>query len=170
MILTVELITTMTKSMQCFNENSNQNHTNSGKVKIVDHDHDRQYLKLSSYLATKGDLKEEVQNRVGQPQAEGVLQVDLVALEHIVRILGAPVEYDPDEMILQHGNRGVRHIPLLGGESRVQILLVLGRQFLDDNGRIGDFLPIQFDERQLTLLGAETHLMIDILQRERTRR
>lgn len=125
---------------------------------------------LTSYLATERYLEEEVQNGVGQPQAEGMLQVDLVALEHIVRILGAPVEDNPDEMVLQHGNRGVRHIPLLGGESRVQILLVLGRQLLDNNGRVGDLLAIQLDERQLTLLGAETHLMIDILQRigERT--
>lgn len=120
-------------------------------------------LSLCIYLATECDFEEEVQNRIGQTQTQRMLQVHFVALENIIGILGTPVEDDPDEMILQHGNCRIRNIALLCSKSGIQILLILGRQFLDDDGRIGNLLAIELDERQLTLLGTETHLMIDIL-------
>lgn len=70
-------------------------------------------LSLCIYLATECDFEEEVQNRIGQTETQRMLQVHFVALENIIGILGTPVEDDPDEMILQHGNCRIRNIALL---------------------------------------------------------
>ena len=49
-----------------------------------------------TYLTAEWDFEKEIQNRIGQTQAQGMLQIHFVALEHIVRILGTPIEDDPD--------------------------------------------------------------------------
>lgn len=67
-------------------------------------------------------------------------------------------------MVFQHGNHGVSNVALFLGQGGIQVLFVALGQFLDDDGRIGDFLSINLDEWQLSLLGAQLQFMIDILR------
>lgn len=63
---------------------------------------------MESYLSAERELEEEIEDPVGYPGAEGVLQIDLVALEDLVGVLGAPPHHHPGEMVLYHGDGGVR--------------------------------------------------------------
>lgn len=67
-------------------------------------------------------------------------------------------------MILDHGYHGVGDTSLLGRETDVEILAEFLAQFPQDDGAIGDLLAVQFNERQLALLRAEFHLVINILK------
>lgn len=67
-------------------------------------------------------------------------------------------------MILDHGYHGVGDASLLGRETGVEILAEFLAQFPQDDGAISDLLAVQFNERQLALLGAEFHLVIHILK------
>ena len=119
----------------------------------------------NTYLAAELEFEEEVQQRIRQTAAERVLQVDLVPLEHLFRVLAAPGQHHPDEMVLQHRNHRVGNVALLLGQGGVQVLVVARRQLLHDDGRVGNLLPIDLDERQLSLLRAQLQLMVDVLRR-----
>lgn len=104
------------------------------------------------YLSAEGELEEEVEYPVGYPGAERVLQVHLVALEHLVGVLGAPPHNHPREVVLDHRDGGVRHVALFGGEGVVQVVAEPLRELLDYYGAVGDLLAVEFDEGQLALL------------------
>lgn len=110
------------------------------------------------------ELEQEVEHGVGQSASEGVLEVHFVALDHLVGVFAAPEQQHPDEVVLQHGNHGVSNVSLFLGQGGIQVLLVALGQLLDDDGRVGDFLSIDLDEWQLSLLGAQLQLVVDVLQ------
>lgn len=123
--------------------------------------------KTNTNLAPESELEEEVQDAVRYSAAEGMLQIDLVSLEHLIGELGAPPHHHPYQMVLQHGNHRVRNITLLRAQTRVQILVELLRQFLQDNSAVSDLFTIEFDEGQLAFLGTEFHLVVHILQEQK---
>lgn len=110
------------------------------------------------------ELEQEVEHGVGQSASEGVLEVHFVALDHLVGVFAAPEQQHPDEVVLQHGNHGVSNVSLFLGQGGIQVLLVALGQLLDDDGRVGDFLSIDLDEWQLSLLGAQLQLVVDVLR------
>lgn len=77
----------------------------------------------------------------------------------------------PVEVILEHGDGGVGDAALVGGERRVHVGAEVTAQLLDDDGTVGDLLAVELDERQLALVRAELHPVVDVLrERERARR
>lgn len=70
-----------------------------------------------TYLASGDELVAVVKDGVGQTGVEGVLQVELVALEHAVRVLAAPPHHHPREVVLDHRDHRVRQHPLLSRQS-----------------------------------------------------
>lgn len=107
---------------------------------------------VDAYLASERESEEEVQDAVRQSAAPGMLQINFVALDQEVRILGAPVEDDPDQMILDHRDGRVGDVALLLRQACVQVFVETRAQLLDDDGRVGDLLAVQLDEWQLSLL------------------
>lgn len=73
-------------------------------------------------------------------------------------------EYIPTRMVVEHRLEGMTHILLVGCESGVQVFIKVLRQVSYDDGRVCDFLSIQFNERQLTLFWFVFHLMVDVLK------
>lgn len=92
-----------------------------------------------------------------------MLQIDLVALEHLVEVLGAPAGHHPDQVVLDHGYRRVGHGLLVGAQAGVAVLAVLGPELAQDYRAVGYLLAVQLHERQLALLRAELHLVVDVL-------
>lgn len=123
--------------------------------------------KRSSYLASVLELEEKVEQRVRQTASEGVLQVHLVALDHVLGVLAAPEQQHPVQVVLQHRDHRVGNVALFLGQGRVQILLVALAELLDDDGRVGDLLSVHLNERQLSLLGAQLQLVVNVLKRRR---
>lgn len=117
-----------------------------------------------AYLATVRKLEEEVQNAVGNAQAERVLQVHLVALQHLLGVLGAPPEQHPRQMVLDHRDGGMRNVALVLRQRRIDVLLELAGQLADDQRAVGDLDAVQLDERQHALLRAQLHLVVDVLR------
>lgn len=111
------------------------------------------------------ELERPVQQAVGQPGAERMLQVHLVALQHQIGVLAAPHQQHPEQVVLDHRDHGVRNVALLLRQLRVQVLVELLAQITDDDVRVGDLGAVQLDERQLALLGAQSHLVVDVLFR-----
>lgn len=97
-----------------------------------------------------------------------MLQVDLVALEHLVGVLGPPPDHHPHQVVLDHGDGGVRHVALLHAKAGVQVIAKTLRHFPDDYGAVRYFFPVELDERQLTFLGAEFQLVVNILKRKKS--
>lgn len=95
-----------------------------------------------------------------------MLQVDLVALENLVGVLGPPPDYHPHQVVLDHGDSGVRHVALLHAESSVKVIAETLRQLPDDYGAVRYFFPVELDERQLAFLGAELQLVVNILKQK----
>lgn len=95
-----------------------------------------------TYLAAVRELEEEVEDAVGDAGAQGVLQVDLVALQHQVGVLCAPVEEHPHQVVLNHRDGRVRNVLLLQRQAGVNVLLEALRQLLDDNRRVCDLLAV----------------------------
>lgn len=93
-----------------------------------------------------------------------MLQIDLVALEGLIEVLGAPAVYHPNQVILDHGDRRVGHGFLLRGETRVDVLLELGTELLEDDGAVGYFLAVQLDEGKLTAFRTVLHFMVNVLK------
>lgn len=118
---------------------------------------------MHAYLAAVRELEEEVQNAVGDAQSEGVLQVHLVALQHLLGVLGAPPEQHPRQVVLDHRDRRVRNVALLLRQRRIDVLLELAGQLADDQRAVGDLDAVQLDERQHALLRAQLHLVVDVL-------
>lgn len=98
--------------------------------------------KKFTHLARIRNLEEEIQKTVWQANAERILQVDLVALEHILGMLGAPPEQLPNQMVLDHCDHGMGNVALLLGQRRIEILLELLLQLLHDDTRVGDFRAV----------------------------
>jgi len=67
-------------------------------------------------------------------------------------------------MILDHGYHGMGDASLFGCKTGVKILAEFLAQFPQDDGAISDLFTVQFNERQLALLRAEFHLVINILK------
>lgn len=107
---------------------------------------------VDAYLASECESEEEVQDAVWQSAAPSVLQINFVSLDQKVRVLGAPVEDDPNQMILDHRNGCVGDVALLLCQACVQVFVETRAQLLDDDGRVGDLLAVQLDEWQLSLL------------------
>lgn len=120
-----------------------------------------------TYLAYKRPLEEEVENTVGDTGAQNVLEVQFVALQHLVKVFGTPTHDNPGQVVLDHGNHRVGDASLLGRQASVQILAKLLTQFAEDDRAIRDLLAVQLDEGQRALLGVELHLVVDILKRTR---
>lgn len=95
-----------------------------------------------TYLAAVRELEEEVQDAVGDARAKGVLQVHLVALQHQVGVLCAPVEQHPHQVILNHRDGRVRNVLLFLRQTGVDVLLEALRQVLDNNRRVCDLLTV----------------------------
>lgn len=95
-----------------------------------------------TYLASERELEEEVQNRIGYTWSQGKLQIDLVALQHLIQIFRAPTRDDPNEMVLDHGYHGVGDASLFGCETGVQILAEFLAQFPQDDGAISDLFTV----------------------------
>jgi len=72
-----------------------------------------------TYLASERELEEEVQNSVRDTWSQSELQIDLIALQHLIQVLRAPARDNPDEVILDHGYHGVRDASLLGRETSI---------------------------------------------------
>lgn len=120
-------------------------------------------LHLLGALAAVRELEEEVEEAVGELRAELVLEADVVAPYDVVGELGSPPHHDPQEVVLDHRCEGVGDVLLVIVEVLVQVLLEARREFLYDDGRVGDLLPIQLNERQLTLLRPELQLVVHVL-------
>lgn len=67
-------------------------------------------------------------------------------------------------MVLNHGDHGVRNILLVVAESCIKLLLEALRQFLKDDGAVGNLLSIELDKRKLAFFRAELCLVVHILQ------
>lgn len=113
------------------------------------------------------DLKDKVQNSIGQFCSECVLQIELVSLDDQVGVLGAPVRNHKNQMIFNHRNSGVRNEFLLRREGCVQVFLEFRSQILDDKSRVSNLPTVELNKWQLSLLGAELCLVVNILQKER---
>lgn len=118
-----------------------------------------------SHLTTIVELEDEVQDAVGQTCAESMLQIYFVSLDHLIGMLGSPPCLDPDQVILNHGDCSVCYCLLLWRQTCVQIFLETFAQFLDNECGISDFLAIELNEWQLTFLGTEFRLVINILRK-----
>lgn len=70
-----------------------------------------------TYLTGSRQLVAEVQDRVWQAGVKRVLQIHLVALDYAVRVLGAPPQNHPRQMVLDHRDHSVAHDPLLRRQS-----------------------------------------------------
>lgn len=66
-----------------------------------------------TYLPGSRQLVAEVENRIRQTRVERVLQIHLVSLDNTVRILSAPPQNHPRQMVLDHRYHSVSHDPLL---------------------------------------------------------
>lgn len=97
---------------------------------------------VGTYLATVCKLEEEVEDSIGNAGAERVLQIHLVALQHHVGVLCAPVKQDPDQVVLDHGDGRMGNVLLLLVQAGVNVLLEALRQLLDDNRRVCDLLAV----------------------------
>lgn len=120
-----------------------------------------------NYLASEGELEEEIEDSVRYSGAERVLQVHFVPLEHLVRVLGAPPHHHPSEVVFDHAGRGVRHVALFDCQTGIDIVSETLGQFLDDDRAVGDFFSVQFDERQLALLGTVLHFVVHVLENKK---
>jgi hypothetical protein len=67
-------------------------------------------------------------------------------------------------MILEHGDGGVGHVALFRCQVCVHVGVKSNAEFLHDDGTIGDLGSVHFNERQLAFGGAESHLVVHILQ------
>lgn len=67
-------------------------------------------------------------------------------------------------MALEHGDGGVGHIALFRCQLCVHVGVKSSAELFDDDGTIGDLCSVHFDERQLAFGGAESHLVVHILQ------
>lgn len=92
-----------------------------------------------------------------------MLQIDLVALEHTVRVLGAPPKVRPVKTVVNHRYHGMRDVTLLLCQARIQILAEFGGQLFDDDRRVVNLLAIQLNEGILATLGSAFHLVVNIL-------
>ena len=92
-----------------------------------------------------------------------MLEIDLVPLEHLVEVLGTPAGDNPYEVVLDHRDRRVRDGLLLGAQACVDVLVELGAELAENYRAVSDLLAVQLDERQLALLRAELHLVVDVL-------
>lgn len=117
-----------------------------------------------SHLSAEGEFEEEAQETLGNAGSQGVLQVDFVSLEHEVHVLRAPAVDDPDQVILDHRNHRVGNASLLRRQTGVEILAELLAQVANYYFAVGYLLAVQLDERQLSLLRTEFHLVVDILK------
>lgn len=124
-------------------------------------------MNVEPYLSAESEFEEKVEDAVGYPGAEGVLQIDLVTLEDLVGVLGAPPHHHPGEVVLDHGDGGVRQVPLFDAEAGVEIVAEFLRQVLDDDGTVGDLLAVELHEGQLALLRAVLHLVVHILEQRK---
>ena len=118
------------------------------------------------HLASKRELEEEVQDAIGDAGAQGMLQIDLVALEHLVEVLGAPAGHHPDQVVLDHGYRRVGDGALLRAQAGVDVLAELLAELAQDHRAVAGLLAVQLDERQLAALRAELHLMVHVLEKK----
>lgn len=69
--------------------------------------------------------EEKAQNRVGNFAAQRLLEVDLVAVDHLSRILRPPRQEYKRQVVLHHGDHGVRDVLLFLGQAGVDVLLEL---------------------------------------------
>jgi hypothetical protein len=111
------------------------------------------------------ELEEEAQDSVGDFASQRLLEVDLVSVDHLSRVLGSPRQDDEGQMVLDHGNHGVRNVLLLFGQASVDVLVESLRKLLDDRGRVTDLSAIEFNEWQLSFFRVELELVVNILQR-----
>lgn len=118
---------------------------------------------MPTYPVSVIELEEEAQNSVGDLAAQRLLEVDFVAVDHLAGILCAPRQDDESQVVLDHRDHGVRDVLLFFGQSRVDVLLELLRQLLDDCGRVAGLLAVEFDEWQLSFLRVELELVVNIL-------
>lgn len=70
-------------------------------------------IKAVTNLSSEGEAEEEVEDAIGETTAERMLEIDLIALQQEVRVFGAPVEQNPNQMVLDHRNGGVGDVALL---------------------------------------------------------
>lgn len=110
------------------------------------------------------ELEEEAQDSVRDLAAQRLLEVDFVSVDHLAGILCAPRQDNERQVILDHRDHGVRDVLLFFGQSRVDVLLELLRQLLDDCGRVAGLLAVEFDEWQLSFLRVELELVVNILE------
>lgn len=67
------------------------------------------------------------------------------------------------EVIFKHGDGSVSGVSLLRSQVCVHVGVELTTQFFDDDGTVGNFNSIEFNEWQLAFGRAELHLMVNIL-------
>lgn len=98
------------------------------------------------YLATKGKLKEEIEQSVWYPCAECMLQIHFIPFQYLIWVLCTPPHNYPCKMILDHGNSCVRHIALFWRKSCIEIMTKALRQFFDYDCTVCNFFTIQLNE------------------------
>lgn len=74
--------------------------------------------------------------------------------------------YSPSEMVLNHGYVGVSNEFLFRAESGVEVCVEFLAQLLNDDGGVGDFISVHFNEWKLTLFALVFHLVVDILEKK----
>lgn len=67
-------------------------------------------------------------------------------------------------MIFKHGNGGVCYVALFRRQVCVHVGVKGSAKFFHDDGTVGDLGSVHFNERQLALGGAESHLVVHILR------
>lgn len=95
------------------------------KVKIMSKKSQNFVQKSSkkSYPMTIVDLEEEVQDGIWDFTTQRLLEVDLVAVDHLAWILCAPCHNDERQVILDHRNHRMRNGFLFVCQTDVNVLL-----------------------------------------------
>ncbi len=68
------------------------------------------------------------------------------------------------KVVVNHGNHGVLDSKLILSQARVQVLLQLLAQGLDDDLRVRDLLAVELHEGQKAALGPQLAIVRDILE------
>jgi hypothetical protein len=77
---------------------------------------------MVNYPMAVVESKEETQNSIRNFAAQRLLEVDLVSVDHLSGVLRSPRQNDESQMILNHGDHGVRNVFLFLGQTSINIL------------------------------------------------
>jgi hypothetical protein len=110
------------------------------------------------------ESEEEAQDGIWNLASQWLLEIDLVSIDHFCWVLSSPWQNNECQVILNHWNHGMRNVLLFLGQSSINVLFESLWQLLDDGCRVANLLTVEFNEWQLSFLGVELELVVDILE------